>query len=44
LCLNEAILSGTDLSGTALNGAKYSTDTKLPPSFDPKAAGMVLAK
>jgi uncharacterized protein YjbI with pentapeptide repeats len=32
---------GADLTGTDLRGAKYSADTKFPPNFDPKAAGMV---
>jgi uncharacterized protein YjbI with pentapeptide repeats len=48
--LSDANLCGTNLSGANrlrganLRGAKYCTDTKFPPSFDPKPAGMVPAK
>jgi hypothetical protein len=37
-------LLGANLSQADLRGAKYSADTKFPPNFDPKAAGMVPTK
>jgi Pentapeptide repeats (8 copies) len=40
--LDGANLSGVDLSGTKLTGATYDVRTTLPPSFDPKAARMIL--
>ena len=40
--LTSANLSNADLSDAHLNRAKFSPDTKFPPHFDPKAAGMVL--
>lgn len=40
--LRGAELSGADLSGAHLRRARYTSDTKWPDNFDPRAAGAIL--